>query len=110
MPRPRTGGTDSVTHTVPEIESTTSTLQDVLQAIAASRTALEVKIDTLSIDQVLLQDDHKRLAERVTTTERDLADANPTLALTNNRLNTIDNHLKLLENRVEERDIITSEL
>ncbi|KAJ1108879.1 hypothetical protein NDU88_006249 [Pleurodeles waltl] len=51
---PATTGTVSSTPTIPE----------VLQAIAASREALRTKIDTLSIDLGLLRDDHRRLSER----------------------------------------------
>ncbi|KAJ1119538.1 hypothetical protein NDU88_007723 [Pleurodeles waltl] len=48
------------------------TLQDVLQGIAGSLTALEVKIDTLNIDLGLLWDDHWHLAYCVSTTELDV--------------------------------------
>ena len=48
-------------------------LADILQAITSSREALETKIDTLATAMGLLQDDHHWLAERVTTTERELA-------------------------------------
>ncbi|KAJ1155696.1 hypothetical protein NDU88_008425 [Pleurodeles waltl] len=40
------------------------TLQDVLQAITASRVALEGKIDALATDLTVLRDDHRRLAEK----------------------------------------------
>ncbi|KAJ1204077.1 hypothetical protein NDU88_007858 [Pleurodeles waltl] len=104
QPRLRAGGTDWIRHNILEAESTDSTLQDVLQAIVECRTALEVKINTLSTDLGLLWDDHKRVTERVFTTERDLADAIPTLTLANNRLNTIDNRLKVLESRAEDAE------
>ncbi|KAJ1191030.1 hypothetical protein NDU88_000347 [Pleurodeles waltl] len=93
-PRPRTGVADPVVHPTTEIEPAAPTLQDVLRAIAASWIALEVKIDTLSIDLGILQDDHKRLAERDTTMERDVVDVVPALAIANTRLNTIDNRHK----------------
>ncbi|KAJ1144516.1 hypothetical protein NDU88_010814 [Pleurodeles waltl] len=49
----------------------TPTLRDVMQAIAASREALEQKIDSMGIDLGLLHTDHECLAEVVTATERD---------------------------------------
>ncbi|KAJ1115672.1 hypothetical protein NDU88_003894 [Pleurodeles waltl] len=60
---------DQVAHPATEIDPSAPTLQDVIQAIAASQAALEVKLDTLSIDLCLLRDDLKRLAKRVPTTE-----------------------------------------
>ncbi|KAJ1165685.1 hypothetical protein NDU88_006102 [Pleurodeles waltl] len=58
-----------LTHTEPVMENTEPTLQDVLHAIAASRSVLEVKIDTLSIDLGFLQDDHKLRVVTPTGTE-----------------------------------------
>ncbi|KAJ1187086.1 hypothetical protein NDU88_003865 [Pleurodeles waltl] len=46
------------------------TLQDVMHAITASRTALKEKIDSLASDFSVLRDDHRRLAERVTSAEK----------------------------------------
>ncbi|KAJ1159918.1 hypothetical protein NDU88_000422 [Pleurodeles waltl] len=51
-----------------------STLQDILQAITASREALKTKTDTLATDVGILREDQKQLAERVTLVERDLAE------------------------------------
>ncbi|KAJ1188529.1 hypothetical protein NDU88_005290 [Pleurodeles waltl] len=53
------------------------TLQDVLQAITASRVALEGKIDALATDLTVLRDDHRRLAEKVSTTDRQLKELLP---------------------------------
>ncbi|KAJ1101453.1 hypothetical protein NDU88_006521 [Pleurodeles waltl] len=53
------------------------TLQDVLQAITASRVALEGKIDALATDLTVLQDDHRRLAEKVSTTDKQLKELLP---------------------------------
>ncbi|KAJ1174970.1 hypothetical protein NDU88_000261 [Pleurodeles waltl] len=53
------------------------TLQDVLQAITASRVALEGKIDALAMDLTVLRDDHRRLAEKVSTTDKQLKELLP---------------------------------
>ncbi|KAJ1136690.1 hypothetical protein NDU88_003105 [Pleurodeles waltl] len=50
------------------------TLADILQAITATRNALETKIDTLVAEYGLLKDDHRCLAERVTMMEREVTD------------------------------------
>ncbi|KAJ1154003.1 hypothetical protein NDU88_006760 [Pleurodeles waltl] len=86
------------------MSATAPTLQDVLQAIAASRTALEVKIDTLSIDLGLLRDDHCRLAEWVTATEREISVTTPALALVDGHLTSIEARLKTLENKAEDAE------
>ncbi|KAJ1136989.1 hypothetical protein NDU88_003402 [Pleurodeles waltl] len=48
------------------------TLQDVLQAITASCVTWEGKIDALATDLTVLRDDHRRLAKKVSTTDRQL--------------------------------------
>ncbi|KAJ1175194.1 hypothetical protein NDU88_000485 [Pleurodeles waltl] len=53
-PMPPKDAADPITRPTVEMTPTMLTLQDVLQAIAASRTALLVKIDRLSIDLGLL--------------------------------------------------------
>ncbi|KAJ1156430.1 hypothetical protein NDU88_009149 [Pleurodeles waltl] len=53
------------------------TLQDVLLAISASRVTLEGKIDALASDLMVLMDDHRRLAEKVTTTDKQLEELRP---------------------------------
>lgn len=57
------------------------TLQDILQAITSSSERLEGKIDSLSLDMGLLQDDLKKLADRVKTNEGQLAEALPGIAI-----------------------------
>ncbi|KAJ1110478.1 hypothetical protein NDU88_007829 [Pleurodeles waltl] len=64
-------------NTSPEEKSRDLMLQDVLQAITASRVALEGKIDTLATDLTVLGDDHCRLAEKVATTDRQLKELLP---------------------------------
>ncbi|KAJ1213634.1 hypothetical protein NDU88_001267 [Pleurodeles waltl] len=82
----------------------TPTLQVVMQAIAASLEALEQKIDTMSMDLGLLLDDHIRLAEGVTANEMELLETTPTVTEANNRLNDVEQHLKVLEARAEEAE------
>ncbi|KAJ1104621.1 hypothetical protein NDU88_002031 [Pleurodeles waltl] len=62
------------------------TLRDILQAITATREALETKIDTLATDLGLLRDDHRRLAERIATADREIADIPPAIDLAEGRL------------------------
>ncbi|KAJ1164783.1 hypothetical protein NDU88_005217 [Pleurodeles waltl] len=44
----------------------------IIQAVDVSRKALELKIDTIAADLSILQDDHRRLSDKDTTTERAL--------------------------------------
>ncbi|KAJ1166190.1 hypothetical protein NDU88_006598 [Pleurodeles waltl] len=46
------------------------TLQDILQAITASHEVLEGKIDALATDLNVLRDDHRCLAKKVSTAEK----------------------------------------
>ena len=57
-------------------------LDKVLEAITASRKALELKIDTVVIDMNLLMADQSKLADRITNNEMTLAEVQP-LAETN---------------------------
>ncbi|KAJ1145703.1 hypothetical protein NDU88_011988 [Pleurodeles waltl] len=68
----------------------TPTLQDVMQAIAASQEALEQKVDAISADLGLLHDDHRCLLEWVTTTERKLSETISAVTVASNRLNDVD--------------------
>ncbi|KAJ1100797.1 hypothetical protein NDU88_005872 [Pleurodeles waltl] len=78
------------------VSTTAPTLQDVLQAIAASRTALEV--NTLIVELGLIRDDHRRLAERGTAAEQEISATTPALALAEGCLAAIEARLKTLEN------------
>ncbi|KAJ1103671.1 hypothetical protein NDU88_001092 [Pleurodeles waltl] len=62
-------GTSTVTGGPLLEERKSATLDTILQATAAVREALELKINTTVTDLVLLQDDHRRLTERVTSPE-----------------------------------------
>ncbi|KAJ1095557.1 hypothetical protein NDU88_000719 [Pleurodeles waltl] len=53
------------------------TLQDILQAITASREILERKIDALATDLTILRDDHRRLSEKVSTTGKQVKEILP---------------------------------
>ncbi|KAJ1155861.1 hypothetical protein NDU88_008586 [Pleurodeles waltl] len=64
-------------NTSPEEKSGDPMLQDVLRAITAARVALEGKIDALATDLTVLRDDHRRLAEKVATTDRQLKELLP---------------------------------
>ncbi|KAJ1191009.1 hypothetical protein NDU88_000326 [Pleurodeles waltl] len=61
----------------PEEKCGDPTLQDVLQAVTASRGALEGKIDALATDLTVLRDDHRRLAEKVATADRQMEELWP---------------------------------
>ncbi|KAJ1128686.1 hypothetical protein NDU88_007061 [Pleurodeles waltl] len=80
----------------------TPTLQDVLQAIVASREALEVKNNMLGIDLGILRVDHRRISERVTATEREISETIPTVAAVGGRMDSVESRLHALENRAED--------
>ncbi|KAJ1140778.1 hypothetical protein NDU88_007116 [Pleurodeles waltl] len=65
------------------------TLQDILQSITSTREALETKIDTLGAKFGILQDDHRRLAERITNVEWTLPEIPPELSNIKERLTTV---------------------
>ncbi|KAJ1129925.1 hypothetical protein NDU88_008285 [Pleurodeles waltl] len=75
------------------------TLNDVMQAITASRTALEEKIDSLASDFSVLRDDHRRLAERVTSAKKQLKELGPEIQGTSKRLRQMEKRIKDLELR-----------
>ncbi|KAJ1203447.1 hypothetical protein NDU88_007233 [Pleurodeles waltl] len=64
-------------NTSPEEQSGNPMLQDVLRAITTSRVALEGTIDALATDPTVLRDDHRRSAEKVTTTDMQLKELLP---------------------------------
>ncbi|KAJ1148725.1 hypothetical protein NDU88_001553 [Pleurodeles waltl] len=85
------------------------TLQDVMQAITASRTALEEKIDSLALDFSVLRDDHRRLAERMTFAEKQMKELGPEIQGTSKILRQMEKRIKDLELRcARERDTNTA--
>ncbi|KAJ1166313.1 hypothetical protein NDU88_006718 [Pleurodeles waltl] len=80
-----------------------TTLRDVIQAILP-REALENKIDTLRADLRLLRDYHLRLAERATTTEREVAEQPPAVTNLINCLATMEGKVKTLKLRAEDAE------
>ena len=79
-------------------------LTDIMQAINASREALESKIDTLATDMGLLRDDHRKLADRVTSAEKDITVIAPGLTLLSSQLREVESKVKVLENRAEDAE------
>ena len=77
------------------------TLADIMQAITASREALETKIDTLATDMGILRDDHRRLSERVTTVEREMTEVPSSLLSMKERLDGMEAKVNTLEIRAE---------
>lgn len=57
-----------------DLTSRKPTLSD-MQAITASREALEGKIDAIGTDLSLLKDDHRKLEDRVSSNEKDVRPA-----------------------------------
>ncbi|KAJ1144916.1 hypothetical protein NDU88_011210 [Pleurodeles waltl] len=56
--------------------------------IAVSWEALEMKTDTLGNDLGILRDDHRQLAEQVTTVEREIVEVAPARAATDGRVSS----------------------
>ena len=78
------------------------TLTDILQVIIASREVLEIKIDTLAMDMGILRDHHRRLTERVTTVEGEIAEVPPPLVTMKERLYEVVARVNILETRAED--------
>ncbi|KAJ1152740.1 hypothetical protein NDU88_005515 [Pleurodeles waltl] len=77
-------------------------IQDIiLQAIAVSREALELKIQTLVMDLGPLQYDNFCSAERVTTTEQALDKPNSDVASMCERFSTLEGKVKTLRSEQE---------
>ncbi|KAJ1190971.1 hypothetical protein NDU88_000288 [Pleurodeles waltl] len=87
-----------------EITPKEPTLQDVMQAITASRTALEEKIDSLASDFSVLRDDHRRLAERVTSAEKQLKELGPEIEGASKISRQMEKIIKDLELRAEDAE------
>ena len=79
-------------------------LADIMQAIKASREALESKIDTLATDMGLLRDDHRKLTERVASTEKEITGMSPELKLLRSQMNEVENKVRVLEGRAEDAE------
>ncbi|KAJ1180459.1 hypothetical protein NDU88_005680 [Pleurodeles waltl] len=80
------------------------TLGDILQVITASCEALEMKIDTLGAEFGLLKDDHRPLAERVATVEREVADVPATMTGAQSRLSELENKFRVLEQKGDDAE------
>ncbi|KAJ1203287.1 hypothetical protein NDU88_007075 [Pleurodeles waltl] len=91
-------------NTSPEDQSGDPTLQDVLRAITASRVALEGKIYALVTDLTVLRDDHRRLAEKVATTDRQLKELLPEVNDTTTKTQEMEKQIRDLEFRAEDAE------
>ena len=92
------------TGTAQSLRTEGPSLADILQAITTSREVLETKIDTLATDMGLLRDNHRRLAERVTTNEREMSEVSPMLTSMRSRMEEMEGKVKSLEIRAEEAE------
>mgnify|MGYP002804909678 CR=1 FL=1 len=80
------------------------TLTDILLAMTSSREALATTIDNLSTGMGILRDVHRRLEERVTTTEREFAVVPPGLITMKEGLTEVENKIRTLETRAEDAE------
>ncbi|KAJ1163350.1 hypothetical protein NDU88_003809 [Pleurodeles waltl] len=74
-------------------------LQDVLQAMTASRVALEGKIDALATDLTVLRDDHFPLAEKVNTMDKQLEELRPEIKDNTKLTHQMEKRIRELELR-----------
>ena len=77
-------------------------LDRILAAVEHTRECLESKIDTVAANLSLLRDDHKKLSERVTATERSLSEFQPTSKELQSQLHELTDRVRFLEGRVED--------
>ncbi|KAJ1185672.1 hypothetical protein NDU88_002462 [Pleurodeles waltl] len=75
--------------------------EDVLLAISACRVALEGKIDALASDLMVLRDDHRRLAEKVTATDKQLEELHPEIKDNTSMTRQMEKRIQALELRAE---------
>ncbi|KAJ1155431.1 hypothetical protein NDU88_008161 [Pleurodeles waltl] len=66
--------------------------------------ALETRIGTLGADLSLLRNDHRRLAERVTTMKREVAEQTTAVVDLTNRRTAMEGKVKTLELRAEDAE------
>ncbi|KAJ1211112.1 hypothetical protein NDU88_006473 [Pleurodeles waltl] len=66
--------------------------------------ALEQKIDAMIMDLALLRDDHRHSVKQVTASERKLSETTSVVTEASNRLNDVEQRLKVLEARVEDAE------
>ncbi|KAJ1207456.1 hypothetical protein NDU88_002847 [Pleurodeles waltl] len=85
-----------------EKEKEEPTLQGVMQAITASRVALEGKIDALATDLTVPRDDHRRLAEKVNTTDMQLEELRPEIKDNSKLTHQMEKLIRELELRAED--------
>ncbi|KAJ1119370.1 hypothetical protein NDU88_007556 [Pleurodeles waltl] len=93
-------------NTLPEENNGDPTLQDVLQAITASGKALEGKTDALASDFTVLRDDHRHLAERLATTDKQIKELLPEVKDTTKVAQQMEKRIRNLELRAEDTEII----
>ena len=77
-------------------------LDKVLEAINASREALEHKIESVVVDVNLLRADHKKVAEKVKEQETLLAEMRPELGATTSHVRELNEKIETVERRMEE--------
>ncbi|KAJ1215943.1 hypothetical protein NDU88_003549 [Pleurodeles waltl] len=91
-------------NTSPEEKSRDPMLQDVLWAITVSRVALEGKIDALATDLTVLRDNHRRLAEKIATTDRQLKELLPEVKDITTKTQQMEKQIRDLELRAEDAE------
>ena len=77
-------------------------LDKILEAITASREALEQKIETVVVDMTILHADQRKVAERVSIAETSLMGLQPVVSANNTRLESLQGRLAVMERRMED--------
>ncbi|KAJ1097484.1 hypothetical protein NDU88_002602 [Pleurodeles waltl] len=90
--------------TSPEEKRGDPMLQDVVRAATASRVALEGKIYALVTDLTVLRDNHRRLAEKVATTDRQLKELLPEVKDDTTKAQQMEKQIRGLELRAEDAE------
>ncbi|KAJ1100209.1 hypothetical protein NDU88_005296 [Pleurodeles waltl] len=86
------------------LRSNSAKFEKILHAILDTKTSLETKIDTVSLEVNLLRADHRKLAERVTQAEAITQTLPPTFQSLQTQIASMQKELNALHRRAEDAD------
>ncbi|KAJ1160503.1 hypothetical protein NDU88_001005 [Pleurodeles waltl] len=80
------------------------TLQEILQAITASREVLEGNIDAFAADLIILSDDHRRLGEKLTLAAKQIEEILPSVSNAAKTISKMEKQIHDLDLRAEDAE------
>ena len=91
-------------HNGPFADQGSDKLDKILAAIEHTHESLVSKIDSVAVGLNLLRDDHRKLADRVSHSEKDIVELKLTVTGVQTILNDLTDRVRYLEGRAEEAE------